>query len=91
MFLSRYLYRRCAILNNVTKARSGQHRFFLKRFGEAYQLEEGGNQMFEMMLEEVSDICQWSIKHDGNNEGKWTPRLIKQVRLCVRAYIPLVR
>ena len=38
--------------------------------------------VFELMLQEVREICQWSVEQEGESEDgrkKWTPKLIKQV------------
>ena len=54
--------------------------------------------MFEVMLQEVCEICQWSVEQEsGKQEGekqegeeqegeerreRWTPKLIKQVDIA---------
>ena len=35
--------------------------------------------VFKLMLDEVCDICQWSVEKE--NEEKWSPKLVKQVYL----------
>jgi len=84
----KYLKRRCTILDSVPKSQSGKCKFIWKKSkknsDEKVYREEEKNWLpvFELMLQEVCEICQWSVEQEGEGEDgrkKWTPKLIKQV------------
>jgi len=75
-------------LDSVPKSQSGKCKFIWKKSkknsDEKVYREEEKNWLpvFELMLQEVCEICQWSVEQEGEGEDgrkKWTPKLIKQI------------
>ena len=64
---------------NKVPMQQGMCKFLWKQSKDAgyREIEEHGSSVFKMMLDEVCDICQWSVKKD--NEERWSPKPIKQV------------